>query len=127
MPIIVVTIVYLIGLFTNHRGNLSDFALSPLAGAPDCWCGCRQFSRVPAEPYYFRHYREQRVLLLLGYLRVQEELRDSAHAYSERLAAKTYADQLFLGQQEFATSSAKICTWRVSRKSTSTRVCSAIA
>ena len=26
----------------------------------------------------------------------------SAHAYSERLAAKTYADQLFLGQQEFA-------------------------
>lgn len=28
--------------------------------------------------------------------------RDSAHAYSERLAAKTYADQLFLGQQEFA-------------------------
>ena len=31
VPIIVVTIVYLIGLFTNHRGNLSDFALSPLA------------------------------------------------------------------------------------------------
>ena len=28
--------------------------------------------------------------------------RDSKHAYSERLAAKTYADQLFLGQQEFA-------------------------
>ena len=31
VPIVVVTIVYLIGLFTNHRGNLSDFALSPLA------------------------------------------------------------------------------------------------
>jgi len=28
--------------------------------------------------------------------------RDSKHAYSERLSAKTYADQLFLGQQEFA-------------------------
>ena len=28
--------------------------------------------------------------------------RDSKEAYSERLAAKTYADQLFLGQQEFA-------------------------
>ena len=28
--------------------------------------------------------------------------RDSKDAYSERLAAKTYADQLFLGQQEFA-------------------------
>ena len=28
--------------------------------------------------------------------------RDSKHAYSERLTAKTYADQLFLGQQEFA-------------------------
>ena len=28
--------------------------------------------------------------------------RDSKHAYSERLTAKTYADQLFLGQHEFA-------------------------
>ena len=55
-----------------------------------------------AEPHYLRHYREQCVLLLLGYLRLQEGRSRLKDAYSERLAAKTYADQLFLGQQEFA-------------------------
>ena len=103
VPIIVVTIVYLIGLFTNHRGDLSDFALSPLAvvllivGAVAVgslvYLQNRIISAIIANNVYFYFWD------IYG---SKKGARDSAHAYSERLAAKTYADQLFLGQQEFA-------------------------
>ena len=103
VPIIVVTIAYLIGLFTNHRGDLSDFALSPLAvvllivGAVAVgslvYLQNRIISAIIANNVYFYFWD------IYG---SKKNSRDSAHAYSERLAAKTYADQLFLGQQEFA-------------------------
>ena len=103
VPIIVVTIAYLIGLFTNHRGDLSDFALSPLAvillilGAAAVgalvFLQNRIISAIIANNVYFYFWD------IYG---SKKGARDSAHAYSERLAAKTYADQLFLGQQEFA-------------------------
>lgn len=103
VPIIVVTIAYLIGLFTNHRGNLSDFALSPLAvvllivGAVAVgalvYLQNRIISAIIANNVYFYFWD------IYG---SKKGARDSKEAYSERLAAKTYADQLFLGQQEFA-------------------------
>ncbi len=103
VPIIVVTIVYLIGLFTNHRGNLPDFALSPLAvvllivGAVAVgslvYLQNRIISAIIANNVYFYFWD------IYG---SKKGARDSKEAYSERLAAKTYADQLFLGQQEFA-------------------------
>jgi len=103
VPIIVVTIAYLIGLFTNHRGNLSDFALSPLAvvllivGAIAVgslvYLQNRIISAIIANNVYFYFWD------IYG---SKKGARDSKDAYSERLAAKTYADQLFLGQQEFA-------------------------
>ena len=103
VPIIVVTIVYLIGLFTNHRGNLPDFALSPLAvvllivGAVAVgslvYLQNRIISAIIANNVYFYFWD------IYG---SKKGARDSKHAYSERLTAKTYADQLFLGQHEFA-------------------------
>lgn len=103
VPIIVVTIAYLIGLFTNHRGDLSDFALSPLAvillilGAAAVgalvFLQNRIISAIIANNVYFYFWD------IYG---SKKNSRDSTHAYSERLAAKTYADQLFLGQHEFA-------------------------
>lgn len=103
VPIIVVTIVYLIGLFTNHRGNLPDFALSPLAvvllivGAVAVgslvYLQDRIIYAIIANNVYFYFWD------IYG---SKKGTRDSKDAYSERLAAKTYADQLFLGQQEFA-------------------------
>ena len=103
VPIIVVTIAYLIGLFTNHRGDLSDFALSPLAvvllivGAVAVgslvYLQNRIISAIIANNVYFYFWD------IYG---SKKGARDSKDAYSERLAAKTYADQLFLGQQEFA-------------------------
>ena len=100
VPIIVVTIAYLIGLFTNHRGNLSDFALSPLAvvllivGAVAVgslvYLQNRIISAIIANNVYFYFWD------IYG---SKKGARDSKDAYSERLAAKTYADQLFLGQQ----------------------------
>lgn len=103
VPIVVVTIVYLIGLFTNHRGNLSDFALSPLAvvllivGAVAVgslvYLQDRIICAIIANNVYFYFWD------IYG---SKKGARDSKDAYSERLAAKTYADQLFLGQQEFA-------------------------
>ena len=103
VPIIVVTIAYLIGLFPNHRGNLSDFALSPLAvvllivGAVAVgslvYLQNRIISAIIANNVYFYFWD------IYG---SKKGARDSKDAYSERLAAKTYADQLFLGQQEFA-------------------------
>lgn len=103
VPIIVVTIAYLIGLFTNHRGNLSDFALSPLAvvllivGAVAVgslvYLQNRIISAIIANNVYFYFWD------IYG---SKKGARDSKNAYSERLAAKTYADQLFLGHQEFA-------------------------
>lgn len=103
VPIIVVTIAYLIGLFPNHRGNLPDFALSPLAvvllivGAIAVgslvYLQNRIISAIIANNVYFYFWD------IYG---SKKGARDSKDAYSERLAAKTYADQLFLGQQEFA-------------------------
>lgn len=103
VPIVVVTIAYLIGLFPNHRGNLPDFALSPLAvvllivGAIAVgslvYLQNRIICAIIANNVYFYFWD------IYG---SKKGARDSKDAYSERLAAKTYADQLFLGQQEFA-------------------------
>ena len=103
VPIVVVTIAYLIGLFPNHRGNLPDFALSPLAVVllivgtiavgSLVYLQNRIISAIIANNVYFYFWD------IYG---SKKGARDSKDAYSERLAAKTYADQLFLGQQEFA-------------------------
>lgn len=103
VPIIVVTIAYLVGLFTNHRGEWTEYALSPLAvvllvlGVAAVgvliFLQNRVISAIIANNVYFYFWD------IYG---SKKNSRDSAHAYSERLAAKTYADQLFLGQQEFA-------------------------
>ena len=103
VPIVVVTIAYLIGLFPNHRGNLPDFALSPLAvvllivGAIAVgslvYLQNRIISAIIANNVYFYFWD------IYG---SKKGARDSKDADSERLAAKTYAAQLFLGQQEFA-------------------------
>ena len=103
VPIVVVTIAYLIGLFPNHRGNLPDFALSPLAVV---------LLIVGAIAVGSLVYLQNRIISAIIANNVycyfwdiygsKKGARDSKDAYSERLAAKTYADQLFLGQQEFA-------------------------
>ncbi len=83
--------------------HLSDFALSPLAvvllivGAVAVgalvYLQNRIISAIIANNVYFYFWD------IYG---SKKGARDSKDAYSERLAAKTYADQLFLGQQEFA-------------------------
>ena len=128
VPIVVVTIVYLIGLFTNHRGNLSDFALSPLAvvllivGAIAVgslvYLQNRIISAIIANNVYFYFWD------IYG---SKKGARDSKDAYSERLAAKTYADQLFLGQQEFAHQFRENMYMAGIQEIVSTRACSATA
>lgn len=103
VPIIVATIAYLVRIFTGQPMDWSSYSLPPIAvvlllvgvGAVGSlvYLQNRIISAIIANNVYFYFWD------IYG---SKKGARDSKHAYSERLAAKTYADQLFLGQQEFA-------------------------
>ena len=103
VPIIVATIAYLIRIFTGQPVDWSSYSLPPIAvvlllvgaGAVGSlvYLQNRIISAIIANNVYFYFWD------IYG---SKKGTRDSKHAYSERLSAKTYADQLFLGQQEFA-------------------------
>lgn len=103
VPIIVATIAYLVRIFTGQPVDWTSYSLPPIAvvlllvgaGAVGSlvYLQNRIISAIIANNVYFYFWD------IYG---SKKGARDSKHAYSERLAAKTYADQLFLGQQEFA-------------------------
>ena len=103
VPIIVATIAYLVRIFTSQPVDWSSYSLPPIAvvlllvgaGAVGAlvYLQNRIISAIIANNVYFYFWD------IYG---SKKGARDSKHAYSERLAAKTYADQLFLGQNEFA-------------------------
>ena len=103
VPIIVATIAYLVRIFTGQPVDWSSYSLPPIAvvlllvgaGAVGSlvYLQNRIISAIIANNVYFYFWD------IYG---SKKGARDSKHAYSERLAAKTYADQLFLGQNEFA-------------------------
>ena len=103
VPIIVATIAYLVRIFTGQPVDWTSYSLPPIAvvlllvgaGAVGAlvYLQDRIISAIIANNVYFYFWD------IYG---SKKGARDSKHAYSERLAAKTYADQLFLGQQEFA-------------------------
>ena len=103
VPIIVATIAYLVRIFTGQPVDWTSYSLPPIAvvlllvgaGAVGSlvYLQDRIICAIIANNVYFYFWD------IYG---SKKGARDSKHAYSERLAAKTYADQLFLGQQEFA-------------------------
>lgn len=103
VPIIVATIAYLVRIFTGQPVDWTSYSLPPIAvvlllvgaGAVGAlvYLQDRIICAIIANNVYFYFWD------IYG---SKKGARDSKHAYSERLAAKTYADQLFLGQQEFA-------------------------
>ena len=103
VPIIVATIAYLVRIFTGQPVDWTSYSLPPIAvvlllvgaGALGAlvYLQNRIISAIIANNVYFYFWD------IYG---SKKGARDSKDAYSERLAAKTYADQLFLGQQEFA-------------------------
>ena len=103
VPIIVATIAYLVRIFTGQPVDWTSYSLPPIAvvlllvgaGAVGSlvYLQNRIISAIIANNVYFYFWD------IYG---SKKGARDSKHAYSERLAAKTYADQLFLGQNEFA-------------------------
>ena len=103
VPIIVATIAYLVRIFTGQPVDWTSYSLPPIAvvlllvgaGAVGSlvYLQNRIISAIIANNVYFYFWD------IYG---SKKGARDSKHAYSERLAAKTYVDQLFLGQQEFA-------------------------
>ena len=103
VPIIVATIAYLVRIFTGQPVDWTSYSLPPIAvvlllvgaGAVGAlvYLQDRIIYAIIANNVYFYFWD------IYG---SKKGARDSKHAYSERLAAKTYADQLFLGQQEFA-------------------------
>ena len=103
VPIIVATIAYLVRIFTGQPVDWTSYSLPPIAvvlllvgaGAVAAlvYLQNRVISAIIANNVYFYFWN------IYG---SKKGARDSKHAYSERLAAKTYADQLFLGQNEFA-------------------------
>ncbi|WP_426698978.1 CoA-disulfide reductase [Rothia mucilaginosa] len=103
VPIIVATIAYLVRIFTGQPVDWTSYSLPPIAvvlllvgaGAVGSlvYLQNRIISAIIANNVYFYFWD------IYG---SKKGARDSKHAYSERLVAKTYADQLFLGQQEFA-------------------------
>lgn len=103
VPIIVATIAYLVRIFTGQPVDWTSYSLPPIAvvlllvgvGAVGSlvYLQNRIICAIIANNVYFYFWD------IYG---SKKGARDSKHAYSERLAAKTYADQLFLGQQEFA-------------------------
>lgn len=103
VPIIVATIAYLVRIFTGQPVDWTSYSLPPIAvvlllvgaGAVGAlvYLLDRIICAIIANNVYFYFWD------IYG---SKKGARDSKDAYSERLAAKTYADQLFLGQQEFA-------------------------
>ena len=103
VPIIVATIAYLVRIFTGQPVDWTSYSLPPIAvvlllvGAGTVgalvYLQDRIICAIIANNVYFYFWD------IYG---SKKGARDSKDAYSERLAAKTYADQLFLGQQEFA-------------------------
>ena len=103
VPIIVATIAYLVRIFTGQPVDWTSYSLPPIAvvlllvgaGAVGAlvYLQDRIIYAIIANNVYFYFWD------IYG---SKKGTRDSKHAYSERLSAKTYADQLFLGQQEFA-------------------------
>lgn len=103
VPIIVATIAYLVRIFTGQPVDWTSYSLPPIAvvlllvgaGAVGAlvYLQDRIICAIIANNVYFYFWD------IYG---SKKGARDSKHAYGERLAAKTYADQLFLGQQEFA-------------------------
>lgn len=103
VPIIVATIAYLVRIFTGQPVDWTSYSLPPIAvvlllvgaGAVGAlvYLQNRIICAIIANNVYFYFWD------IYG---SKKGARDSKDAYSERLAAKTYADQLFLGQQEFA-------------------------
>ena len=103
VPIIVATIAYLVRIFTGQPVDWTSYSLPPIAvvlllvgaGAVGAlvYLQDRIICAIIANNVYFYFWD------IYG---SKKGARDSKEAYSERLAAKTYADQLFLGQQEFA-------------------------
>lgn len=103
VPIIVATIAYLVRIFTGQPVDWTSYSLPPIAvvlllvgaGAVGAlvYLQDRIICAIIANNVYFYFWD------IYG---SKKGARDSKYAYSERLAAKTYADQLFLGQQEFA-------------------------
>lgn len=103
VPIIVATIAYLVRIFTGQPVDWTSYSLPPIAvvlllvgaGAVGAlvYLQDRIIYAIIANNVYFYFWD------IYG---SKKGARDSKDAYSERLAAKTYADQLFLGQQEFA-------------------------
>ena len=103
VPIIVATIAYLVRIFTGQPVDWTSYSLPPIAvvlllvgaGAVGAlvYLQDRIICAIIANNVYFYFWD------IYG---SKKGARDSKHAYSERLAAKTYADQLFLGRQEFA-------------------------
>ena len=103
VPIIVATIAYLVRIFTGQPVDWTSYSLPPIAvvlllvgaGAVGAlaYLQDRIIYAIIANNVYFYFWD------IYG---SKKGTRDSQDAYSERLAAKTYADQLFLGQQEFA-------------------------
>lgn len=103
VPIVVATIAYLVRIFTGQPVDWTSYSLPPIAvvllivGAVAVgalvYLQNRIISAIIANNVYFYFWD------IYG---SKKGARDSKDAYSERLAAKTYADQLFLGQQEFA-------------------------
>ena len=103
VPIIVATIAYLVRIFTGQPVDWTSYSLPPIAvvlllvgaGAVGAlvYLQNRIIYAIIANNVYFYFWD------IYG---SKKGTRDSKHAYSERLSAKTYADQLFLGQQEFA-------------------------
>ncbi len=102
VPIIIATIAYLVRIFTGQPVDWSSYSLPPIAvvlllvgaGAVGSlvYLQNRIISAIIANNVYFYFWD------IYG---SKKGARDSKSAYSERLAAKTYADQLFLGQHEF--------------------------
>ena len=103
VPIIVATIAYLVRIFTGQPVDWTSYSLPPIAvvlllvgaGAVGAlvYLQDRIIYAIIANNVYFYFWD------IYG---SKKGTRDSKDTYSERLAAKTYADQLFLGQQEFA-------------------------
>ena len=102
VPIVVATIAYLVRIFTGQPVDWTSYSLPPIAvvlllvgvGAVGVlvYLQNRIISAIIANNVYFYFWD------IYG---SKKGGRDSKSAYSERLAAKTYADQLFLGQHEF--------------------------
>lgn len=103
VPIVVATVAYLYRFFTAQSVDWSSYSLPPIAvvllilgvaaAGALVFLQNRMISAIIANNVYFYFWD------IYG---SKKNARDTVHAYTERLVARTYADQLFLGHQEFA-------------------------